>query len=71
VIYEDPALCRRAVELGFRMLGPDDELLVDELPRYLRQRGIPVPAPSEDYTRAALPTLPLLKTMMAEVGGCR
>ncbi|WP_345943850.1 hypothetical protein [Streptomyces sp. SID3212] len=73
LVTDDPALQRRAMELGFR-IGADDNSASNSageaLTRFLSEHHIPVPALSEDDTKAVLPQLPLFERMVELVGDC-
>lgn len=68
LIEDDPALRRRAMELGYRLLGPGDSGS-DALRRYLGDHGIPDP-PHLGGTNAPLPRLEVLEELVKTVGGC-
>lgn len=70
LITTDPALRRRAMELGFRVLdssGPTDGPVLSE---FLAGKGIPEPAAGRDDTRTPIPALPLVESMIKTVGEC-
>ena len=66
----DPVLRRRALELGYRVLDPNLGDSSEDLPRLLADRGVPVPSLTTRYTRAVLPDVPMLETMITTVGDC-
>ncbi|MFD5322095.1 hypothetical protein [Streptomyces sp. NPDC127098] len=70
LILNDPALRRRAMELGYRPLDPTIEATDGpSWEQVLTGRGVPVPAPSGS-TRALPPAVPNLERMIEVVGGC-
>ncbi|QFZ17686.1 hypothetical protein [Saccharothrix syringae] len=71
LVTQDPALRRRAVELGFRVYGTQASPAGSELTAHLVRRGLPVPGSGVGDTEAWLPDLPLLERMIEDVGGCR
>ncbi|MFE0023476.1 hypothetical protein [Amycolatopsis sp. NPDC059021] len=71
LLTEDPALRRRAMELGFRVLDPSATTSSQRLWEFLTERGIPVPAPQADETSARIPDLNQLEMLLNQVGGCR
>ncbi|MFF8406504.1 hypothetical protein ACF06P_33340 [Streptomyces sp. NPDC015684] len=71
LISKDPALRRRAMELGLRVRDADGSgATSDALTRFLRERGIQAPVLSADDTKAVLPRLDLLERMIEVVGDC-
>ena len=66
----DPGLRRRALELGYRVLDPSREDSSEEMWQFLAERAIPEPSSGASDTRALLPSVPLLETMISVVGGC-
>ncbi|MEV0675805.1 hypothetical protein AB0I60_04690 [Actinosynnema sp. NPDC050436] len=71
LISEEPALRRRALELGFRVLGPSGETSdYGALSEHLRARGLPTPTSGIGDTETWLPNRKLLERMILEVGGC-
>jgi hypothetical protein len=70
LLATDDVLRRRALELGYRLLDPALEDSSEELTRFLSERGVPVPAMSTSYTRALLPDVPTLESMITTVGDC-
>jgi hypothetical protein len=70
LIVHDPELRNRAMELGFRILGPTaGEAAGDQLAHFLRERGIPVPDAADD-TKSSMSTIDLLERMISIVGDC-
>jgi len=69
LLVTDPGLQRRALELGFRVLNPDAMASSEQLSGFLAKRRVPEPFPATD-TRAVLPDVPLLETMISVVGDC-
>jgi len=69
LLVTDPGLHRRALELGFRVLNPDAMASSEQLSGFLAERRVPEPFPATD-TRAVLPDVPLLETMISVVGDC-
>ncbi|MEU6155280.1 hypothetical protein ABZ816_35380 [Actinosynnema sp. NPDC047251] len=71
LVSENPALRRRALELGFRVLGPSGETShYGALSEYLQQRGLPTPTSGVGDTETWMPNRRLLEKMIVEVGGC-
>ncbi|MFI9809301.1 hypothetical protein ACIHEJ_33975 [Streptomyces sp. NPDC052301] len=71
LISTDPALQRRAMELGFRVRDAEGASATsDALTRFLHERGIQAPVLSDDDTKAVLPRLDLLERMIEVVGDC-
>ncbi|MFG2882088.1 hypothetical protein ACGFYV_07145 [Streptomyces sp. NPDC048297] len=71
LITKDPALQRRAMELGFRVRDAEGASATsDSLTRFLGQRHIQAPVLSDDDTKAVLPRLDLLERMIETVGDC-
>lgn len=69
LLVNDPGLQRRAVALGYRVLG--NALASDQqLPAYLRQLGLPVPADNGSGPGTAWPDRALLDQMINAVGDC-
>jgi hypothetical protein len=71
LISTDPALQKRAMELGFRVRDPKSESTSGRLTEFLKERGIQAPVTSGDETKAVLPDLDLLERMIEIVGECR
>lgn len=69
LLLTGPDLRKRAVELGLQVLDPNGGASSEQLPRYLAERGVPVPSPGSD-TRAVLPDVPQLKKMISVAGDC-
>ncbi len=67
LLRNDPDLRRRMVELGFRVFDETDES--KQLFSYLDAIGIPAPRRA-DATRAFLPQLDLLESLIGKTGGC-
>ncbi|MEV6803608.1 hypothetical protein [Streptomyces sp. NPDC051132] len=71
LITRDPALQRRAMELGFRVRDAEGgSATSDALTRFLGEHGIQAPVLSDDDTKAVLPRLDLLERMIEKVGDC-
>ncbi|MEV5876951.1 hypothetical protein AB0L75_22470 [Streptomyces sp. NPDC052101] len=71
LITEDPALQKRAMELGFRVRDTQGAAATsDALTGFLRERHIQAPVLSDDDTKAVLPRLDLLERMIESVGDC-
>ncbi|MFJ9869319.1 hypothetical protein [Streptomyces sp. NPDC101165] len=71
LITTDPALQKRAMELGFRVRDAAGAASTsDALSRFLRARHIQAPVLSADDTKAVLPRLELLERMIEVVGDC-
>lgn len=71
LLETDPALRRRALELGFRVT--DNRTAsgeqAEQLSKFLREQAVPEPSPASN-TRAILPDAPLLEKMINLVGDC-
>ncbi|MEV0186359.1 hypothetical protein AB0I54_45160 [Streptomyces sp. NPDC050625] len=70
LITNDPALQRRAMELGFRVRAAGSASTSDALTGFLHDRHIQAPVLSSDDTKAVLPRLDLLERMIEDVGDC-
>jgi hypothetical protein len=70
LITKDPALQRRAMELGFRVRTAGSESTSDALTGFLHDHHIQAPVLSSDDTKAVLPRLDLLERMIEDVGDC-
>jgi hypothetical protein len=70
LISTDPALQRRATELGLRVRTVGSESTSDALTRLLHKHHIQAPVLSSDDTKAVLPRLDLLERMIEDVGDC-
>ncbi|MFF4043956.1 hypothetical protein [Streptomyces sp. NPDC001816] len=70
LVSTDPALQRRAMELGFRVRAADSESTSDALTGFLHEHHIQAPVLSADDTKAVLPRLDLLEQMIEVVGDC-
>jgi hypothetical protein len=70
LLATDDVLRRRALELGYRLLDPAPGDSSEELTRFLIERGVPAPSMSTSYTRALLPDVPTLESMITTVGDC-
>ncbi len=70
LVTENPALRRRAVELGFRVLAPTSATESLPLAEHLRASHVPVPTSGNNYTKAVLPELPLFEEMIKATGSC-
>lgn len=69
LIISDPALRRRAVELGYRLLDDPGAPQGQHLGPYLEQERVPSPAlAAPDLTRTVLPSVANLERMLVEVG---
>ncbi|MFI6013995.1 hypothetical protein ACIBAG_35200 [Streptomyces sp. NPDC051243] len=69
VIENDTDLRQRALELGFRVRSGEDGTS-DQLNKYLSERGIQVPTPNRDETKAYEPELDVLEEIIDFVGSC-
>ncbi|MFT7841604.1 hypothetical protein Q5530_36180 [Saccharothrix sp. BKS2] len=67
LLMHDADLRKRAVELGFRLLGAGGKP-EEDFDAFVSGRGLPVPRLSD--TRAYLPAVPLFELMRKEVGNC-
>jgi hypothetical protein len=71
LISTDPALQKRAMELGFRVRDAQGASATsDQLTRFLTGHHIQAPLLSDDDTKAVLPRLDLLEKMIEIVGDC-
>ncbi|MGW5429595.1 hypothetical protein ACWET9_20650 [Streptomyces sp. NPDC004059] len=71
LISTDPALQKRAMELGFRVRDAEGASATsDSLTRFLTDHHIQAPVLSDDDTKAVLPRLDLLEKMIEIVGDC-
>ncbi|KUN08908.1 hypothetical protein AQI95_06895 [Streptomyces yokosukanensis] len=71
LVNDDPALQKRAVELGFRVKDAQVPGATSSAQtRFLRERHIPAPGLSGDDTKAVLPRLGLLERMIEDIGAC-
>ncbi|MGW0204920.1 hypothetical protein ACWDZ8_03565 [Streptomyces sp. NPDC003233] len=71
LISKDPALQKRAMELGFRVRDAEGASATsDSLTRFLTDHHIQAPVLSDDDTKAVLPRLDLLEKMIEIVGDC-
>ncbi|MGW7818649.1 hypothetical protein ACWGLF_11030 [Streptomyces puniciscabiei] len=71
LITRDPALQKRAMELGFRVRDAEGASATsDSLTRFLTDHHIQAPVLSDDDTKAVLPRLDLLEKMIEIVGDC-
>ncbi|MEU1408041.1 hypothetical protein ABZ471_37970 [Streptomyces sp. NPDC005728] len=71
LISTDPALQKRAMELGFRVRDAEGASATsDALTRFLGERHIQAPVLSANDTKAVLPRLELLEKMIEVVGDC-
>ena len=70
LLITDPDLSRRALELGFRVLDSNREDSSEQLAEFLAERAVPVPSMAASDTRALLPNVPLLETMIVVAGDC-
>lgn len=71
LLTADPALRKRALELGLRVLQRDGTLYERQVSEFLTERGIAAPAIGVGDTEAVLPALPLLEKMIVKVGECK
>lgn len=69
LLATDPKLRNRMMELGYRVFDPTDTVSSNRLFDYVRDHGLQVPR-REDATRAFLPELDLLESLIRKVGGC-
>ncbi|MGP4018447.1 hypothetical protein [Saccharopolyspora sp. 5N708] len=69
LLETDPGLQRRATELGFRVVGIGRDYTSQDMVEYLGEHGVPVPPGGAD-TRAQLPDVRLLETMITQIGRC-
>ncbi len=69
LLMSDPALRRRAVELGFHVYSADTAQF--DFAGYLKQRGIPEPATATGDTETWLPRDAEFRRMVDEIGDCR
>lgn len=65
----DRELRKRMMQLGYRVYDATDEVSSNQMFRYLGDQGLPVPI-RDDATRALLPTLDLLESLIRKVGRC-
>ncbi|RAY17281.1 hypothetical protein DPM19_01300 [Actinomadura craniellae] len=70
LLLTDPALRRRMMELGFRVIDDTDATGTARLFQLLVSRGVPKPDGRTDYTRAELPEPNLLQRLVDTVGRC-
>lgn len=70
LLREDPALRRRMMELGFRVIDNQGETGTERLFQRLKSVGVPTPDEDTDRTRAELPELNILQRLIDSVGGC-
>lgn len=71
LISKDPALQKRAMELGFRVRDAEGASATsDSLTRFLTDHHVQAPVLSDDDTKAVLPRLDLLEKMIETVGDC-
>lgn len=70
LLRTDPALRRRAVELGFRVLDGDQATVSPQLNDLLADRKLEVPSRDNDHSRAYLPPLDLFEKLVTAIGGC-
>src|SRR5262249_55027831 len=71
LLASDPALRQRTLELGFRILDPTGATGSEQLRQFLAAHRIPPPRQGSDFTKAELPELEPLETMIRTVGGCK
>ncbi|MBE8522505.1 hypothetical protein ILP97_34300 [Amycolatopsis sp. H6(2020)] len=69
LLMSDPALRRRAVELGFHVYSAHTDQF--DFAGYLRQRGIPEPRTAIADTESWLPKNAQFRRMIDEIGDCR
>lgn len=69
LLATDEELRRRMMELGYRVFDSTETVGSNQLFDYVRGHSLPVPA-REDVTRAFLPELDLLESLIRKVGGC-
>lgn len=70
LLANDPALRGRMMELGYRVIDRAGTTGSEQLFRYLADQGIPAPGARTDLTRAELPQLDLLETLVHKAGRC-
>jgi hypothetical protein len=70
LLESDPALRGRMMELGYRVIDRTDSTGTARLFEFLEEQGIAPPATRTDLTRAELPQLDLLETLIDETGRC-
>lgn len=70
LLMHDADLRKRAVELGFHLLGAGGKP-EEDFAAFVSGRGLPVPRTGVGDTVAYLPDGPLFELMRKEVGGCR
>ncbi|MGP4086329.1 hypothetical protein [Streptomyces sp. KR55] len=70
LIREDEELRQRALELGFRIRFNGEDGASEQLDAYLSERGIQVPVPNRDQTKALEPGLETLQDIINYVGDC-
>ncbi|SDW40702.1 hypothetical protein SAMN05421504_101500 [Amycolatopsis xylanica] len=71
LLMEDPGLRRRAVELGFHVLGVGEDVQSPEFSSMLTGRGLPVPRNGVGDTETWLPKPALFEKMITAIAGCR
>jgi hypothetical protein len=69
LLATDPQLRTRMMQLGYRVYDDTDVVNSNQLFRYLGDHGLPAPM-RDDATRALMPTLDLLETLIRKVGRC-
>lgn len=69
LLNTDPELRTRMMQLGFRLHDGTDTVGSPQLFEYLHQHDLPVPTRT-DATRAFLPNLDLLESLIVKTGGC-
>ena len=69
LLATDRELRTRMMQLGYRVYDDTDAVNSNQLFRYLGDQGLPAPT-RRDATRALLPTLDLLETLIRKVGRC-
>lgn len=69
LLATDEQLRRRMMQLGYRVQDATDTFGSNQLFEYVRGHHLPVPSRS-DATRAYLPELDLLESLIRKVGGC-
>jgi hypothetical protein len=70
LLATDRDLRRRMMQLGYRVFDATDTVGSTQLFTYLGDHGLPVPV-REDATRALLPNLDLLESLIRKVGRCQ
>jgi hypothetical protein len=69
LLATDLKLRERMMRLGYRVFDPTGTVSSDQLNRFLSRQGLPVPY-REETTRAFLPNLDLLESLIRKTGRC-